>query len=525
MKIYTDYTKIWGNAVERYMAKNNTPPLFESEGKDRRFKNDLWDRHLVFDFLKQSYLFTDQWMHNYIDKLEVKDPDVSRKLKFYTKQFADALSPTNFVLTNPEVIKETIEKKGANIISGLKNLLDDIEHSSNVFNVKTIDKKAFSLGENIAASKGKVVFENELMQLIQYQPTGKQSFEVPLLLVPAWINKYYILELSSHKSFVKWLVEQGYTVFIISWVNPDKTYKNTTLSQYMEKGPLVAIEQIEKATGQKKINAIGYCLGGTLLACTVAYLKARNIDSIASASFLTTVIDFSEPGDIGLFINEKQIKELDIHMKEQGYLDGSEMSAVFSAIRANDLVWSFVINNYLLGKTPFPFDILYWNSDATRIPAAAHSFYLKNMYLENNLIKPDALKFNGTPLDIGKIDIPSYFLSTEEDHIALWQPTYNSLKHIGGEKRFVLTQSGHVAGVINHPEQNKYGYKVNDDTSCDADIWQKNAKTHQGSWWNDWHNWNKDFSGKKVAAPTPGSGKLKPIEDAPGSYVKVRSDS
>lgn len=519
LETLSQYNKIWQNALDRFNGKK-IAPLYKPEKKDRRFADESWDKNLLFDFIKQSYILTAHSLQGFIEELNDIDEKTKEKNTFYIKQYTNALSPSNFYLTNPEAIKETFETNGQNIINGLKNLLDDIKASTHTFSVNTTNKDAFTLGKNIATSKGRVIYQNTLMQLIQYQPTQTKNYQRPILLIPAWINKYYILDLSESNSLVKWLLNKGYTVFIISWVNPNKKLANTKFEDYMKYGPLAALDEIEKATGHKDITALGYCLGGTLLACTLAYLKAKSDTRIKAATFLTTLIDYADAGDISVFIDDHQLDKLEEHMIKNGYLDGTEMSAIFNAIRSNDLIWSFVTQNYLLGKTPFPFDILYWNSDSTRIPATAHSFYLRNMYGKNLLIKPNGITLLDTPIDISKIDIPLYFLSTSEDHIAPWEATLKTLSKIdSNKKQFVLAGSGHVAGVVNPPHKHKYNFYTNATPKESPSEWKKTATSHKGSWWSHWELWNQKRSGQKISAPKPKKG----IEAAPGSYVKLRS--
>ncbi|PIR37225.1 MAG: class I poly(R)-hydroxyalkanoic acid synthase [Alphaproteobacteria bacterium CG11_big_fil_rev_8_21_14_0_20_39_49] len=522
LDLCADYMKIWGNAWNRYIG-HDEQPLYPADPKDKRFKDETWNRDLTFDFIKQSYILTNKWLHDIVSDIKGVDKKTLEKFDFYTRQFADAMCPSNFAFTNPLVIRETIETKGENLKKGLENLINDLEKSKNFLNISTAKKDAFKIGENIACTKGKVVYKNDLIELIQYEPTCKKVYKTPLLIIPAWINKYYILDLSPETSFVKWIVDQGYTVFMISWVNPTKKLAHKKFEDYMLEGPLAAIDSIEKATGEKQVNVMAYCLGGTLLACTLAYLKSKKQTPIKSATFLTTMVDFGDVGDMSVFIDEQQIDAIEEQMRQNGFLDGSEISAMFSSIRANDLIWSFVVNNYLLGRDPMPFDILYWNADSTRMPADTHSFYLRNMYLKNKLKKPNALKLDGVPIDVTKIDTPTYLLATQEDHIAPWKTCYESVNLFSGENNFVLAGSGHVAGVVNHPDKNKYGYYVNAKNDKDPQKWLDGAKQHSGSWWTNWDKWNSSYSGQKIDAVKPGSGKLKTIEDAPGSYIKINS--
>ncbi|HLF58050.1 MAG TPA: class I poly(R)-hydroxyalkanoic acid synthase [Alphaproteobacteria bacterium] len=522
MSLWEDYMNLWQTTARRMMGEPAEPVVLANES-DRRFKDSAWEDNTLFDFIKQSYLLSSRWMQSTVKEVEGLDDKTARKVDFYTRQFVDALSPSNFVLTNPEVLRTTIESGGENLLKGLSNLLEDLERGEGRLRIKMTDPNAFKVGENLALTPGKVIYQNELMQLIQYTPTTKQVYERPLLIVPPWINKFYILDMREKNSLIRWIVEQGHTVFVISWVNPDENLAQKTFDDYMLQGPIEALDIIAKATKQKEINVVGYCLGGTLLASTLAYLAAKGDERIVSATFLTTMIDFAEAGELSVFIDEEQLSVLESKMNEKGYLEGHEMAATFNMLRANDLIWSFVVNNYLLGKDPFPFDLLYWNSDSTRMPAAMHSFYLRKMYQENKLIEAGGIVVNKVPVDIRKIKIPSYILSTREDHIAPWISTYAATQHLSGPVRFVLTASGHIAGVVNPPAANKYCYWTNAKTPKDPDAWLHGATQAPGSWWDDWAKWVARFAGKKVPARQPGCGVFKPIENAPGSYVKLQT--
>lgn len=492
--------------------------------RDRRFKNEAWHHNIMFNFMRQAYLLTSDSIVEAAGNVKGVSPKVKQKLKFYSKQWVDAMSPTNFAMTNPDVIRETVESNGENLVKGFHNLLDDLKHSRNVLSISQTDTSHFKVGENIAVTKGKVVFQNDLMQLIQYTPTTKKVHATPVLIISPWINKYYILDMRPDNSFVKWLVDQGHTVFITSWVNPDEKLAKKGFDAYMEEGALAALDAIKKATNQPSCNVIGYCLGGTLMTATCSYLTAKGeADRVKSLTLLTTLTDFKEAGDLTVFIDEEQVKAVEDAMENVGYFDGSEMAFVFSMLRANDLIWSFFVNNYLLGKDPFPFDLLYWNSDSTRLPAAMHSFYLRNMYLKNKLVKPGGIKLNGVPIDLSKVKIPTYMLSTREDHIAPWRSTFSLKDHWGDRIHFVLSASGHVAGVVNPPVTEKYCYWTNDKKPKNPDDFLKGATEHKGSWWVDWDKWIKDngFAGKQVDARTPGKG-LKVIEAAPGAYVTMK---
>ncbi|WP_158743984.1 class I poly(R)-hydroxyalkanoic acid synthase [Acidisphaera sp. L21] len=522
---WQDYMTLWQNTARRMMGGQDTPvtpPVIQADPKDKRFKDDAWKENEVFDFIKQSYLLSARFVQDVVGQAEGLDRKSAQKVDFYSRQFIDAMSPSNFLLTNPEVLRKTAETGGENLLRGLNNLLGDLERGKGKLAIKMTDMDAFKLGENIGVSPGKVVFQNALMQLIQYSPTTDQVLKRPLLILPPWINKFYILDLRPKNSFVRWAVSQGHTVFMVSWVNPDEAMAEKGFEDYMIEGVFAALAAIEQATGERQVNAIGYCLGGTLLACTLAYMKAHGDDRIQSATFFVTMTDFAEAGELSVFIDEEQLAQLEAKMERQGVLQGADMSTTFNMLRANDLIWSFVVNNYLLGNEPFQFDLLYWNSDATRMPAKMHSYYLRNMYHANRLAKGE-LELAGQRIDLGIIDIPAYFISTREDHIAPWRSTYRGTQLLGGPKRFVLAASGHIAGVVNPPEGGKYSHWLNEDLPGTPEEWFAGAQEMAGSWWPDWQRWVVSKAGEMIAPRTPGSGALPAIEDAPGSYVTVRA--
>ena len=519
---WQDYMTLWQNTTRR-MWGMESPPVIQADPKDRRFKDGAWQESEVFDFIKQSYLLSARYVQDVVTHVDGLDPKTAQKVDFYSRQFVDAMSPTNFLMTNPEVLRKTAETGGENLLRGLNNLLSDLERGRGKLRIKMTDTDAFKLGEDIAVTPGKVVFQNDLMQLIQYSPTTDTVLKRPLLIGPPWINKFYILDLRPKNSLVRWAVAQGHTVFVISWVNPDERLSDKRFEDYMTEGYLAALDAIEAATGEREINAIGYCLGGTLLASTLAWMAAHGDDRIKSATFFVTMTDFAEAGELGVFVDEEQLRVLEEKMDKRGFLDGSEMATTFNMLRANDLIWSFVVNNYLMGNEPFPFDLLYWNSDSTRMPAAMHSFYLRQMYQQNQLCKPGGITLAGTAIDLGRITIPTYFLSTREDHIAPWKSTYRGTQLLGGDNRFVLAASGHIAGVVNPPEGGKYSHWLNTDLPPDPDAWLAGATEMAGSWWPDWQRWITALDDTRVPARTPGSGKLPALEDAPGSYVTQKS--
>jgi len=524
-ELWRGYAQLW-EATTRRLAGEEVAPVVAPDPADRRFKDKDWDEELVFDVVKQTYLLTANWLQATVRDVDGLDAKTARKVNFYTRQFIDAASPSNFVATNPKVLKATIDSKGENLISGLDHVLRDLETGKGRLKISMTDADAFTLGVNVAASPGKVVFQNDLMQLLQFAPATDSVARRPLLIVPPWINKYYVLDLQPKNSFIKWAVGQGMTVFVISWVNPDRSLAHKSFDDYMLEGPLAALRAVEAATGERECNVVGYCIGGTLLAATLAWIAGGDDPTwrgrVASATYLTTMVDFEEPGELGVFIDDEQLALLEEHMDRKGYLDGAHMAQVFNMLRDNDLIWSFVVNNYLLGREPLAFDLLYWNSDNTRMPAMMHGMYLRKMYLENKLVEPGGITLAGRPLDLRKIDAPTYIFATREDHIAPWKSTYKATRLYGGPVKYVLSASGHIAGVINPPAAGKYCHWTNPRKPKSPDAWLNGAARHDGSWWPDWLKWVGRFAGGRVAARVPGEGRLKAIEDAPGSYAKVR---
>jgi polyhydroxyalkanoate synthase len=526
MNLVWDYFSLWQHSMLRFMGMQ-TPPVATPAKGDKRFKDEQWEEHFLFDFIKQSYLITARHIHDSVCCVKGLDDHTQEKVNFFTRQFIDAMSPSNFAVTNPEVFRETVKSHGQNLLKGFNNLLRDMEGGDGQLRVRMTDTDAFELGKNVATTPGKVVFQNDLIQLMQFTPTTKTQFKRPLLIVPPWINKYYILDLREKNSYIKWALDQGHTVFSISWVNPDAKLAEKTFEDYVFEGTLAAIDQVCAQTGEKEINAAGYCLGGTLLGTTAAYLAAKKDKRLASVTFFTTMLDFSIPGELGVFIDEQQVSSLEKKMSERGYLEGTEMAGTFNMLRSNDLIWSFVVNNYLMGKDPFPFDLLYWNSDSTRMPAAMHSFYLRNMYMKNLLKEPGGIMIGDVEIDLRKIRIPAYFISTVEDHIAPWQSTYLGAQLFGGPTKFVLGGSGHIAGIVNPPVANKYGFWTNAAKAMPAtpEEFFAGAKQNEGSWWTDWQAWVTAQDDATVAARDPAKGKLGVIEDAPGSFAKFRLDT
>jgi len=521
---WSDYVDLWTSATRRMLGGEPLEPKVATDPGDRRFKDAAWTDNAAFEYVKQSYLLASQYIQKSVAETEGLDHQTAHKVEFFTKQWIDAMAPTNFAATNPEVLRATLDSKGENLVNGLNNLLTDLERGKGKLAIRMTDDTKFEVGENVAASPGSVVFQNDLIQLIQYTPTTEKAFKRPLLIIPPWINKFYILDLRDSNSFIRWAVAKGHTVFVVSWVNPDTRLAAKTFEDYMIEGPLAAMDAIEQATGEKQVNMIGYCLGGTLTACTMAHLaNSGQADRVRSVTYFTTLVDFEDAGDLCVFIDDEQLKSLEKRMSKKGYLEGQDMATTFNMLRANDLIWSFVINNYLLGKDPFPFDLLYWNSDATRMPAAMHTFYLRNMYQKNLLTEPGAIDLLGTPIDLGAVQAPTFILSTKEDHIAPWKATYSGTQLYGGPVKFCLSGSGHIAGVVNPEGSDKYGFWTNTKNPKNPDDWYAGATKHDGSWWPEWHKWVSRQGGGKVAARTPGDGKLKVVEPAPGSYVKVRA--
>jgi polyhydroxyalkanoate synthase subunit PhaC len=522
MALWNDYLTLWQRTAER-LTGGQVEPVVEAAADDRRFRDRAWSDNAIFDYIKQSYLLTARFIQGVVKEVGGLDDHTGRKVDFYTRQFVDAMAPSNYVLTNPEVLRAIGESGGENLVNGLQNLLDDLERGKGRLAISMTDMAAFKLGENVAATPGKVIYQNDLIQLIQYAPTTDTVHRRPLLIIPPWINKFYVLDLRPQNSFIRWAVSQGHTVFVISWSNPGEQLSTKNFEDYMKEGPLAALDAMTAATGEKDANVIGYCLGGTLLSATLSYMTAKRDRRIKSATFFVTMVDFAEAGDLSVFIDEEQLTSLEERMSKKGYLEARDMHQTFNMLRANDLIWSFVVNNYLLGKQPLPFDLLYWNADSTRMPAAMHSFYLRRMYQENLLSKPGGITLDGVKIDLRKIKTPAFILSTREDHIAPWRSTYAATQLYSGPVKFVLSASGHIAGVVN-PPGSKYGHWTNDKNPPSPDEWLATATTHQSSWWPMWEEWVSQYSGGGAPARQPGDGELKPLEDAPGSYVKVRAE-
>ncbi|SFH85216.1 PHA/PHB synthase family protein [Bradyrhizobium sp. cf659] len=521
-KLAKDYLDLWGSAARR-MAGQDAPPAIAPSPRDKRFADPEWKSNQFFDFVMQLYLLTTKWAQELVRDAEGLDPQTRRKAEFYVQQVTNALSPSNFVLTNPEVLRETVASSGENLARGLKMLAEDIAAGKGMLKIRQSNPDNLVVGVNMATTPGKVIYQNEMMQLIQYSPTTENVLRTPLLIVPPWINKFYILDLKPEKSYIKWCVDQGITVFVISWVNPDKRLGNKSWEDYMKEGPLTAMDVIEKVTGEMKVHTAGYCVGGTMLATTLAWLAEKRRQRVSSATFFAAQVDFTHAGDLLVFVDEEQIASLEQDMKAAGVLEGSKMAMAFNMLRSNDLIWSYVVSNYLRGQQPSAFDLLHWNSDATRMTASNHSYYLRNCYLENRL-STGTMVLDNTLLDLSKVKVPVYNLATREDHIAPAESVLYGSQFFGGPVKYVLSGSGHIAGVVNPPASNKYQYWTNDNIK-DVNVaeWMKGAVEHKGSWWPDWRQWLGELDPEEVPARAVGSEALPPLEDAPGSYVRVRA--
>ncbi len=521
--LWNDYLTLWQRTAQKMMGETVEPVVAPAAG-DRRFRDKDWQENQIFDFIKQSYLLTANWVRHTVGEVEGMDPKMQARAAFYARQFADAIAPTNFVLTNPEVLRETLSSNGENLVRGLDNLLEDLDRGGGNLTIRqTTDN--FIVGRDVATTPGKVVFRNALFELLQYQPATQLVYETPLLIFPPWINKFYILDLQPKNSLVKWATERGYTVFVVSWVNPDAKLANKGFDDYMREGIFAALDAVEKATGQRRVNTIGYCIAGTLLAATLAYIAASGDykDRINSATFLAAQLDFSQAGDLQVFVDDEQLTAMEQQMKDSGgVLEGSKMALTFNLLRANDLIWSFVVNNYLMGKEPVPFDLLYWNSDTTRMPIKLHLAYLRQCYRDNALAQAQ-MSLGGKRLDLAKIKTPAYFQAAREDHIAPAASVYRGARLLGGPVNFMLAGSGHIAGVVNPPASGKYQHWTNEALPATLDEWMKSATEHPGSWWPSWDAWLAPRSGEKIPALKPGDGELKILGDAPGTYVKVKA--
>jgi len=519
--LFSSYMQLMANTAQRTVGGEAAAPLAEPEPGDNRFNDPEWSRNPYFDFWKQLYLITARWLQDMLDKTEGLDERTRQRANFYLKQMVTALSPSNFPLTNPVVLRETAASSAQNLVQGMTNLVHDVERSGEMLNISQTDVSAFEVGRNVATAPGKVVFQNDVIQLIQYAPTTEKVHARPLLIVPPWINKFYILDLGPEKSFIRFAVSKGFTVFVVSWVNPDERHALKTFEDYMREGVLAAADAVKRETGTDKSNVIGYCVGGTLLGTTLAYLAARGEEPFSSATFFAAQVDFSKAGDLLVFIDDAQLKALEEMMAERGYLDAGRMATVFNMLRPKDLIWPYVVNNYLLGKKPLPFDLLFWNQDSTRLPAANHKFYLREFYQENKLARGQ-MTIGNVKLDLGKVKLPIYELCARDDHIAPAKSVFIGSRLFGGPVTYVLAGSGHIAGVINPPTKAKYQYWTNAKRAATLEAWMEGAEEHPGSWWPHYAEWLAKHSGGLVPAREPGA-MLGVVEDAPGSYVKANA--
>ena len=517
----TQFVNLWASTLQRLQGERSAP-VAAPDPSDKRFADAEWRNNPYFDFIKQAYVLTTRWADDLVRRADELAPHDRDKAQFYLRQVTAALSPSNFLATNPELLRMTLAESGENLVRGLKMLAEDIQAGHGNLRIRQSDVRGFKLGVNLATTPGKVIFRNALIELIQYEPTTPEVFKRPLLIVPPWINKFYILDLNPEKSFIRWAVAQGLTVFIISWVNPDERHADKDFDAYMHEGILTAVDCVGQATGEREVAAIGYCVGGTLLAATLGYMAAVGDKRVGSVTFFTALVDFIDAGDLKVFVDAEQLKAVEERMAEQGYLEGSQMANAFNMLRPNDLIWSYYVNNYLKGKEPMPFDLLVWNSDSTRMPAANHKFYLRHCYLQNDLSN-GRMVLSGKTLDLAKVMIPIYELASREDHIAPARGVFKGAKFFGGPVRFVLAGSGHIAGVVNPAGKPKYQFWTDGPPEGEFEAWVAKATETPGSWWPDWIKWIAAQAPEKVPARKPGEGKLKPIADAPGDYVRAKA--
>jgi polyhydroxyalkanoate synthase len=516
-----DFLSLWAGTMKR-LSGEEVEPTIKPDPRDARFKDPEWTEHPVFDFLRQAYLHASRWADRMVEEAGDLDPHTRHKAAFYVKLLSNAASPSNFLPTNPELIRETLTSKGENLVRGMRMLAEDIDAGKGDLRIRQTDREGFEVGRNLAVTPGKVVFRNDLFELIQYAPATEMVRTRPMLIVPPWINKFYVLDLTPEKSMIRWAVEQGLTVFCISWVNPDSRHARMSFDHYMRDGIMKAVDVAREICGSDQVDGVGYCVGGTLLAVTLAYMAATDDRRVASATLMTTQVDFTHAGDLKVFVDEDKVAAVEAKMAEAGFLEGASMANAFNMIRSNDMIFPYLVNNYLKGKAPFPFDLLYWNSDATRMPAANHSFYLRGCYLNNDLAR-GRMEILGELLDLRKVTVPVYELATKEDHIAPAKSVFLGAQLFGGPVRFVLAGSGHIAGVVNPPAKMKYQHWVGDEPKGELAHWLDHAEEKPGSWWPDWRAWLAAMDATMVPARVPGEGPYPAIEDAPGSYVKVKA--
>jgi polyhydroxyalkanoate synthase len=519
-RLFAGYLTVWGNAISRVRTGEEPPEAIAADSGDKRFLDPEWGKNAFFDFLKQAYLVTSRWANDLVERADGLDDHTRHKASFYVKQISNALSPSNFILTNPELFRETVASNGENLVKGMKMLAEDIAAGHGELKLRQADPSSFEIGKNLATTPGKVVGRSDVAEIIQYQPATDKVLKRPLLICPPWINKFYILDLNPQKSFIRWAVEQGHTVFVVSWVNPDTRHGAKDWEAYIREGLQYGLDTIQRTTGEREVNAVGYCVGGTLLAAALALLAQEGDNRIRSVTFFATQVDFTFAGDLKVFVDEDQVAAVERSMNEKGYLDGTRMATAFNMLRSGDLIWPYVVNNYMRGKDPLPFDLLYWNADSTRMAAANHSYYLRNCYLDNTL-SAGRMELAGRTLSLSDITIPVYNLATKEDHIAPARSVFLGSKFFGGDVDYVLTGSGHIAGVVNPPQANKYQYWTGGDAKGSFDDWMAHATEIQGSWWPHWQRWIETQDARRVKARKPGKG-AKVLGDAPGTYVKVR---
>ena len=520
-QLFSRYMDLWNASIKR-MAGEDTKDVVAPERGDRRFVDPEWNENPFFDFLKQAYLITSGWVSDLVEKTEGLDEHTKHKAVFYTQQLVNSLSPTNFPVTNPEVLRETMATSGENLVRGMKMLAEDIQSGDGELKLRQADNKAFTFGKDVANTPGKVIAQNDVCQVIQYEASTETVLKRPLVIVPPWINKFYILDLNPQKSFIQWCVDQGHTVFVISWINPDERQAGKSFEHYAREGIINTLDIVEDVTGEREMDVIGYCVGGTLLAVTLALMARWKDNRIKTATFFTTQVDFTYAGDLKVFVDDEQISRVEKSMATKGYLEGASMAGAFNMLRSRDLIWPYVVNNYMKGKEPLPFDLLYWNSDSTRMPAANHSFYLRNCYLENRLSQ-GTMEVAGEKLDLSEVKVPIYNLATKEDHIAPAKSAYLGSQYFGGKVTYVLSGSGHIAGVVNPPAMQKYQYWTGGKPVGTLEDWMAKAEEHPGSWWPHWDQWLREHGDETVPARAIGSKKFRPIEDAPGSYVQIKA--
>jgi polyhydroxyalkanoate synthase len=520
--LFSRYLDLWQSTARR-MAGEETTPVVEPAKGDKRFNDPDWGAHPMFDVMKQSYLLTSNWLNDLVADVQGVDPIEKRRVEFFTRMLTDAISPSNFLMSNPVALKQAMESKGESLLQGMENFAADLQRGGGQLAISQTDMAKFKVGENVATAPGKVVYQNDILQLLQFDPTTETVHEIPLLIFTPWINKFYIIDLRPDNSMVRWLTSQGFTVFVTSWVNPTEALAAKTFEDYLKEGIYDASAQAMKQAGTDRVNAVGYCIGGTLLSCALAHMAAKGDKRINSATFFAAQQDFTEAGDLKLFVDDAWLADIEKQMDDAGgFLPSKSMADTFNMLRGNDLIWSFFVNNYLMGKEPKPFDLLFWNSDQTRMPKSLHLFYLRHFYKDNELAL-GKLVLDGEALDLGKVKTPIYVQSSRDDHIAPLRSVFRGAKLFGGPTTFTMAGSGHIAGVINHPDAKKYQHWTNDALPASIEAWQAGSVEHPGSWWPHWAAWLAERSSKMVPARDPTKGPLKAIEDAPGSFVKVRS--